>query len=824
MKSKDILLKTATAITLAGLVTNGVTAELGDTKVQNQKPTQETKKDDSKKSDNPNEAKSLSNINVTARRRKEKLQNVPVPIAVEKGDDLELKKVYQVQDLQQIFPNLTAQFLHARQSALAVRGIGNNIANEGLEQSTGIYLDNVYLGRPGMAVFDLLDIEQAELLRGPQGTLFGKNTTAGVLNITTKKPVFDDEAVFEGTYGNRNYDNVRGMVNKKINDDLAVRISAYQTHDDGWVKNVTDGRDLNSINRNGVRGQAFYKPTDSFDLRLIFEHNQENSTTAPLVAYAFGPYSVTPLQRAGIASALHVTPAASLAAVPATTTYPNLVKALGGSIYTGPWKDYINTINQAQNMEVHQNAASAEANWDFEGYKLTSISAWRSWYFTPQNDIDYTNLTAGQGGFLNTKDDQYSQEIRLASPIGKRYDYVVGSYYYHQNVQSNQQYQTGPYGLSVMGLPNNALLNGHGYGTTNSYAFFGQGTFHATDKFDLTAGLRDTLEAKDAIIDQEKTQLLNPADPTNAYGNAAINGSPLFRQYNSGQPHLFSSILSGLTTASYKFNDDILGYVTYSRGSKSGGYNLNGILSPGSQVGVAGIQVRPETADNVELGIKTNWLNNRVFANVNYFQTKVQDYQGLTSQTFTTANGPLAASVLTNIGDITSQGVEFDFKALPIPRLQVGLNGAFTDAVFDSGTGPTPYERNIGKGYGKGSVDISGNKVNMAPNWIINPSLQYSWSLTDKIDQYVSSNYGWRSEQFGDVNNSKFSKIDAYGIWNLSTGWEIKQGKHNKWDVSLWAKNLTDERYALGVIGGNNGYLASAGQPRTVGATVRFTY
>lgn len=287
-----------------------------------------------------------------------------------------------------------------------------------------------------------------------------------------------------------------------------------------------------------------------------------------------------------------------------------------------------------------------------------------------------------------------------------------------------------------------------------------------------------------------------------------------------------SSILSGLTTASYKFSDDILGYLTYSRGSKSGGYNLNGILSPGSIVGVRGLQVGPETADNIEVGLKTNWLNNRLFANINYFQTKVQDYQGVTTQFFDVGSGtPLGVSVLTNIGDVTSQGVELDLKALPIPRLQVGLNGAFTDARFDSGTGPTPYEVNLGTGYGKGVVSIAGNKVNMAPTWILNPSLQYSWTLTDKIDQYVSSNYGWRSGQFGDINNSIYSKIPSYGIWNLSTGWEIKQGKHNKWDVSIWAKNLTDERYALGLAGGgNNGYIASAGQPRTVGATVRFTY
>lgn len=147
----------------------------------------------------------LEITSVTARRRLEKEQDVPASISVIKGEQLEASRIYQVQDLPQLMPNLTAQFLQPRQSSIAIRGIGNNPANEGLEGSAGLYIDNVFLGRPGLAVFDLLDIEQLDLLRGPQGTLFGKNTTAGVLNITTRKPVFKDEASAEISFGARDY-------------------------------------------------------------------------------------------------------------------------------------------------------------------------------------------------------------------------------------------------------------------------------------------------------------------------------------------------------------------------------------------------------------------------------------------------------------------------------------------------------------------------------------------------------------------------------------------------------------------------------------------
>lgn len=173
----------------------------------------QTEVEQAKVSEQNVDAIQLEAVTVTARRRVESEQKVPAPITVLKGKQLEEAKIYQVQDLQQQLPNFTSQFIHARQSSVAVRGIGNNTANEGLEGSVGIYLDNVYLGRPGQAVFDLLDIEQIDLLRGPQGTLFGKNTTAGVLNITSKQPIFDQEGSVEISAGERGYKQAKATIN-----------------------------------------------------------------------------------------------------------------------------------------------------------------------------------------------------------------------------------------------------------------------------------------------------------------------------------------------------------------------------------------------------------------------------------------------------------------------------------------------------------------------------------------------------------------------------------------------------------------------------------
>ena len=213
------------------------------------------------------QADTLQKVTVTARRREENAQDVPTPITTLAGETLEKQRIYKIQDLQQALPSVNVAYIHARQSSLAVRGIGNNPASDGLEGSAGIYLDNVYLGRPGMAVFDLMDIEQLDLLRGPQGTLFGKNTTAGVLNITTRKPTFTPESSVEASGGENGYFQGKGTFSGPLTDTLAGRLSVYRSRDDGYLNNLADNRTLLGGEREGVRGQLLFQPNDDFSLR-----------------------------------------------------------------------------------------------------------------------------------------------------------------------------------------------------------------------------------------------------------------------------------------------------------------------------------------------------------------------------------------------------------------------------------------------------------------------------------------------------------------------------------------------------------------------------
>ncbi|MDR5170947.1 TonB-dependent receptor [Methylobacillus flagellatus] len=732
------------------------------------------------------EENQLGSITVTARRRTEKEQDVPAPISVVKGEQLEATKIYQVQDLQQLLPNFTSQFIHARQSSVAVRGIGNNTANEGLEGSVGIYLDNVYLGRPGQAVFDLLDIEQIDLLRGPQGTLFGKNTTAGVLNITSRQPVFKEERTIEVSGGERGYRQLKAMINQPLSDNVAVRISAYDTHDDGWIKNTYNGKDLNEINRQGVRGQILIKPSETFSLRLIGEHNEEDSSTGTLIPYSFGPWR------------------------PNGMTYAQNATSLGAvNIARSPY-DYKVDFDARQRSKVNQDALSAEANWDINGYKLTSITAWRDWKFSPENDLDFTRLPGLVGGF-KVKEEQYSQEIRLASPLGEIYDYVVGAFYYHQNIDSDNGYSTGPISLPLsLTYPGNSSLQGQGTAKTDSYAVFGQATWHTTEKLDLTAGLRYTLEKKEGRVDQ---QLISPA-------SNIIYHPQLFGAYDSGTLRRKDESIAGLLTASYRFTDDILSFATYSTGEKSGGFNVNSVASPGSVFGSQALRIDPEKAHNLELGLKTSWLDNRLHINTNLFLTKISDYQAVT----TAESGGAYLPLLTNVGDLTSKGVELDIKAQPTSHLALTFNAAYTDATFDRGTAPTPFEEFDGVGYGRGVRSIAGNRVNGAPRWTANAGVFHQWNINGSVEHYTSANYGWRSETYADVNNSTYSKIPSYGVFNLTTGFKIPHG-NNQWDISIWAKNLFDKHYFLGLVNSGFGmYAGSAAQPRTIGASLRYDF
>lgn len=338
----------------------------------------------------------------------------------------------------------------------------------------------------------------------------------------------------------------------------------------------------------------------------------------------------------------------------------------------------------------------------------------------------------------------------------------------------------------------------------------------------MTLGARATSESKDA---QTRREALAGGIPLTAYPatlrpvvagtRAAIGGA-----YDSGLLHVSRVAPSGLATLSYQVTPTLLTYSTLSHGEKSGGVNISGVGSAPT-LGASSLVIAPEKADNFELGFKSSLLNNRLLVNVNYFQTRIKDYQ-----TNAFVQGPVTpVLILTNAGDVKSDGVEFDIKARPFSGLSLNLNGSYNDAHYSRFSNAPAAAELAATGATK--ADLTGRPLVGAPQWILNTGGRYEWQSGEAVRQYVLANYAWRSDAEGYIDNSKFARIPAYGLLNLATGWQIQQGS-KQWDISLWARNAFDKRYfltaAAGQTTGAGGYVAAVGTPRTVGITARLDF
>ncbi|HEO1758819.1 TPA: TonB-dependent receptor [Pseudomonas aeruginosa] len=731
----------------------------------------------------------LGKVTVTARRREEDSQKVPTPITVLGGETLEAQRISRVQDLQQVLPSVNVAYIHARQSSVAVRGIGNNPASDGLEGSAGIYLDNVYLGRPGMAVFDLLDIEQLELLRGPQGTLFGKNTTAGVLNISTRAPTFTAERTVEVSGGQDGYFQGRGTVSGPLGETLAGRLSAYRTRDDGYIKNIHDDNYLNGGERQGARGQLLFEPNEDFSLRWIADYNEEDSSNGSMVVYG------------------------------AAERFWQRAALVGASPLRDPQRRKVN-INGRQHVSVHQGGSSLEANWNLAGgYRLTSISAYRYWHFTPAND-EQLNVSAINDTGVEVHDRQFSQEIRLASPTGGAFDYVVGAYAFRQNLGNKTFTSYGPladlYLLGAnLGALNDTYSKANGKIETDSFALFAQGTWHLSERLDFTAGLRGTYEEKNAKV--ERFDPLGGA-AVGGVGAAVRNGQ--LGAYDSGDLSQYNFAPSALLSLSYQFSDDLLGYASLSHGEKSGGVNL--AVGSAPSAGADSLLVGPERANDAELGLKSTLFDRRLLLNANLFWTGIHGYQATTL--YQAPGSTQLVQVLANAGSVRSRGLEFEATALPLRGLTLNFNGSYNDVTYLSfKDAPCPAEVSTRPG-APSSCDLTGQRVVGASKWIANLNGEYQWRLDDRFQPYVSASYAYRSAAEGTLDNSDLSKIDGYALVNLAAGLRSDLGD-GQLDTSVWLKNAFDKDYYLSAFASINGsYTASVGQPRTLGVSLRYDF
>jgi iron complex outermembrane receptor protein len=747
----------------------------------------------------PSSNPTLDVIVVTARKREERSQDVPISIIALSGKQLERSHSYLPAEFVKSIPNMQLQFINPRQAAFSIRGLGSYPASEGLETSVGVYLDGVYISRPGMLTSDLDDIDQITVLRGPQGTLFGRNTTAGALSISTRKPerTFSSDVQFSaGSFG---LTQARGSVTGPLTSTLCGRLSAFYTGRDGIIENIGTGSALDNQNKVGARAQLYFQPGDALNLRLIadFSHQQENSGAQVLV----DPGLV--LADGG--------------------TRPNniLVRAarFGYTPIFDPFARQVN-LDQRQAIETTNTGTSLEATWKFAGYTLTSISAWRRWEFFPSNDMDYLPLDVLRAGGSNIWNRQLSQEIRIASPVHRNVDFVAGVFLYGQRLETatipGATYGADAakfYSQPTLILPAYALADLTSYTRadtdTDSDAVFGQIAWHVDDKWDLTGGARSNWDHKVAVVSRKRRggSVLNPGDPYFAAATAARNqlapGDAVANTSSSG------NTLSGALSLSYRAADGLLLYGSLSRGVKAAGLNTS-ILPP-----AVNPVIKPEVVHNIELGLKGRFLNQRLEINGDLFWANIDNYQTIVRDRV------LITSYLANAKSARTRGAEIEVRWAVLDGLHLDTAVAYDEATYTSfHSAPCGTEwAGIST-----SCDLTGKPISGAPRWSGDMRGEYTRGLSENLQADGGIEYTFRSSSYFTSEDSAYSLINGYGLVNLyvSVG-----SASRRWQVSLWARNVFDKKYlaSLSVGAVAAGYVAgTVGDPRTYGATLRLQF
>ncbi|SFS01180.1 TonB-dependent receptor [Sphingomonas jatrophae] len=780
-------------------------------------------------------ANQAGEIVVTARRRVENVQDVPIAVSVVSGLALEQTGSYNINRLQQLQPTLQFFSTNPRNSSINIRGLGAplGLTNDGIEQGVGIYIDQVYYNRVAASTLDFVDVEQVEVLRGPQGTLYGKNTVAGAINITTRAPSFEPEARAEVSIGNYNFKQGKASVSGPLSDTLAARISVAATDRAGTIRNVVTSQRVNSQDNLGLRGTLLWKPTERLNIFLAGDYNVQDPVCCAQIYVRYGP-----TQRA------------------ANRQYPALVAAYNAANPTRPYRvpstdafDRLTDLDAPLAARNEHGGASLRAEWDVGGGTVTSVSAYRYWDWDPSNDRDFTGLAVNPKVNNPTDQKQYTQEFRYAIS-SKRFDLVAGAFGFHQTIRTRgiQTYgrdaslwllapssalSRNPAVLDGLQADNDIRLN------NTSAAVFGKLTWRVTDRLSIAPGIRVNYDKKRGQYDSVVTG--TASNGVRQRVTFASTDPWIVAQRGVQAPQFFRANFSDWNLSydlnlSYKVADDVLAYATYARSFKSGGVNLNGV--PNDAAGVPQTQVAtvdPEKVDHFELGLKTQFWDRRATLNLTGYWTDVHDYQAIVNDGSTS----VLRGYLANAKKARTRGVEADFSVRPNERVNAYLNGAYTDATYEdfknapcppelsggtiAGAGQTPGAAGVPGALSPAVCDISGQWLPGVSKWSLSYGAEVNLPtsfLTGEGGQfYLGWDGSYRTKFSSNASRSIYTDIAGYSVNNLRAGFRNADGLN----VYGWVRNIFDKDYyeVLATTPGNTGLIAGQpADPRTYGVTL----
>ncbi len=696
-------------------------------------------------------------IVVTAQRRSERLQDVPIAISVISGDAIAAKGAVNIESAQYLVPTLNFRKSGTSiNQSLFLRGVGTSTFSIAGEPSISTVVDGVVYSRAGEAFSDLVDIDRLEVLRGPQGTLFGKNTSAGVINIVTKRPGDRFGGYLEGGYyfENGNEYRVRGAVDLPLATGIAARVTGFYGTYDGNIRNVTVGTRVNGYERYGVRGVLVADPTDNLQLTLIADYREADDDCCGEV----------------------------IGTLPANAA---------AQVLPTPRRDRTRAL--AQNLVTRTTekswGASLQADWTLGPNTLSYIGSYREYDNTEIRDGDFLPQ-AYTGAGLNELHDfgpqtsnTITQEVRITSPADQFLAFVLGAYF--SRAETERTFTRNDIVCTAALLPpltpcaSPLVLATRPTGTADfgsiftNFALFANGTLNFSDRFRGIAGLRYTTDQLD-VFHQRVTTLAGPGIQ-GSFG--PFRGKTTNDNY-SGRAGLQFDIVPQSTI-----------YGTYARGYKGPAFNVFfNLNATGTNV------IEPETADSFELGLKNTLLDGRLVINVAGYYAKYDNFQ---------ANNPdIVAGVLvtrfTNAGEISTRGAELDLLFQPVADLSISGGVAYTDAKIDQFRVPT-------NGVVTGVVP-PGTRLPYAPKWKGSLGVDYRLRSGGAVDFAVGAQGSYQSSQYAQLDANAAVRaattIRAYGLLDLSAGIVDPE---DRFRLTFQAKNVFDQSFAASITSGGPG-------------------
>ncbi len=687
-------------------------------------------------------------ITVSATRRDESLQAVPVAVSVISGEDLTQANRNSLDTIAAQVPSVTfRQQGGNKDSTIFIRGIGTISTSPGVEPTVSTVIDGVVYARPGMATIDLLNVDHIEILRGPQGTLFGKNATSGVINVVTRKPTDETTGYVDTSWYQGNEVQVRSGISGAIAPGV-VRASLDALYSDygGNVTDVANGRDVNGFGKKGARAKVEITPNADLDITFIADYLKSRSSPT------FTAYSTS-----SSAFAAGISP-----------------------VVAGPGNRQVNADIPSDVQDINK-GFSAQIDWHHNGYTLTSISAVRNWdntqYTTTSvigNSADPARITSTYPG---TRDigrvawQQYSQELRIASPKDQFIDYVAGAYYLHGN--DDEVYQRI---VTTSSALNSGIAN---YGTSSeSFALFGESNWNFTKSFRGITGLRwthDDLSYYHARTSTSASAFAGVQPAYSSTGSTSANG------------------YSGRLGLQYDLSPDVTSYVTYSRGYKGPAYNVffNMVSTDTSAL-------KPETSNSYEIGVKSQLLDKRLTLNAAIFKTDYDNYQ---ANYYDVVAGTTVTRLI-NAGKVSTQGVELEAVARATSRLSLSQSLSYVDAHIVQFNCPTNAAA---------SCNLNGSTLPFAPHLKSYSRINYAIPLSSGLIVDLTSEYSWQSKQEYDLLQSPYAIQGAYGIVNGSVAVSSPVAG---WRLAFIVKNLTNKSYATNLVAATDGSYVTRAVPR----------